>query len=199
MATEVNPKSNRLFIVIGVVLAVVAFILVLIVTKNGSSAGGGNSVDVVVAKVDLVAGAPITADMVEKAPYPAPAPLDVFTDPAVVVGKVPSVAVKLRTPITQSVLVNVGVTPLGTNSLTVAKGNVAIAIPTSNGTPYASADLVNVGNYVQPEDHIDILVADNSGAIRFSFQDVRVIRVGGAGPPVIGIVHTSPKRVGSSS
>jgi hypothetical protein len=42
---------------------------------------------------------------------------------------------------------------------------------------------------VQAEDHIDILVDDGGGTVRYAFQDVRVIKVGGRaeqGPAAAG-------------
>jgi len=49
-------------------------------------------------------------------------------------------------------------------------GDVAIAIP------YGEAN--GAGGYVQPEDRLDVIVAD-SGTEHYAFQDVRVIKVGG--------------------
>jgi Flp pilus assembly protein CpaB len=34
-----------------------------------------------------------------------------------------------------------------------------------------------VGGYIQPEDHIDILVTTSDGVVHYGFQDVRVLRV----------------------
>lgn len=50
------------------------------------------------------------------------------------------------------------------------EGDVAISIPYSESN--------GAGGYIQPEDHIDILV-DEGGVVRYAFQDVRVIKVGG--------------------
>jgi Flp pilus assembly protein CpaB len=35
----------------------------------------------------------------------------------------------------------------------------------------------DVGGYIQPEDHIDILVTTPDGVVHYGFQDVRVLRV----------------------
>jgi len=176
VATEVSPKGNRLFIVIGIILAALAAILVLVITKSSSDNGVGQTQQVVVAKVDLAQGVAITSAMVELAPEPAPVPADSVTSLTGAVGQVPNVPLTAHSAITQSVLQSAQVAPLG--ELSITDGDVAMAIPTSGGTTYSSADLENVGNYVQPEDHIDILIADATGTIRYAFQDVRVLRVG---------------------
>lgn len=69
--------------------------------------------------------------------------------------------------------------------LDITKGYVAIAIPANGGSGSGlSGELVSAGYYIQAEDHIDIIV-DGGGtppqrAVRYAFQDVRVLRVGAA-------------------
>ena len=50
-------------------------------------------------------------------------------------------------------------------------GDVAISIPYGESS--------GAGGYVQPDDHIDLLVDDSTGTVHYAFQDVRVIKVGG--------------------
>ena len=67
MATEVKPKSNRILLIFGVFLAIVAFGGALLVgrTSGGSvSVGGSKNVPAVVATKDIPASTQITADMV---------------------------------------------------------------------------------------------------------------------------------------
>jgi hypothetical protein len=66
----------------------------------------------------------------------------------------------------------------------VSKGHVALAIPASGpqNSPDYAGDLFSVGYYIQAGDHIDILIDPGSGppAVRYSFQDVPVLRTGAA-------------------
>ncbi|MBV8445114.1 MAG: hypothetical protein JOZ92_04280, partial [Candidatus Dormibacteraeota bacterium] len=75
----------------------------------------------------------------------------------------------------------------------IVKGYVALAIPAVPATPPASTsgtqlntfglsgDLATVGYWIQPGDHIDILVDPGNNGVRYSFQDLVVLRVGTAG------------------
>jgi pilus assembly protein CpaB len=65
--------------------------------------------------------------------------------------------------------------PVVTQVVDLKAGDVAMSVP------YDSAR--GAGGYIQPEDHIDIVVDDNgsptsSQAVHYAFQDVRVIHVG---------------------
>jgi len=44
-----------------------------------------------------------------------------------------------------------------------------------------SADQASAGFYIQPGDHIDILIDPGNGGIRYAFQDLPVLRVGASG------------------
>ena len=52
-------------------------------------------------------------------------------------------------------------------------GDVAISVPFDESK--------GAGGFVQPEDHLDMLVDDSSTGVQYGFQDVRVIKVGGKG------------------
>src|SRR5438094_7263581 len=67
MATEVKPRSNRLLMVLGIVVAVVAFLLIILLggNKGGGNESAGRTIDVVVAAVDIPAGTQISAPLVK--------------------------------------------------------------------------------------------------------------------------------------
>jgi len=68
LATEVKPKSNRILLIFGVFLAIVAFGGALLVgrTSGGTTAigGGAKNTDVVVATQEIAASTQITAALV---------------------------------------------------------------------------------------------------------------------------------------
>ena len=85
MAIQANKPNNRVFLLLGVVLAALAFGGVLFALR---SAGGGASKSVVVAKTPITAGSQITADQVTTASVPdSAAAADAFGDVQTVVGK----------------------------------------------------------------------------------------------------------------
>ena len=74
----------------------------------------------------------------------------------------------------------------------ITKGYVAVAIPTNASIPASvttlqqnsfNGPLVSAGYYILPGDHIDILVQSTNGTqgVRYTFQDVIVLRVGDSG------------------
>jgi hypothetical protein len=91
----------------------------------------------------------------------------------------------------------------------IVKGYVALAIPAIPATPPAAAgsscpvqlnsfglagDQASAGYYIQPGDHIDVLIDPGNGGIRYSFQDLIVLRVGtsgttSSGTPTVYIVE----------
>jgi len=202
VAIQANKPNNRIFLLLGVVLAALAFGGVLLALRQGS---GGNNVSVVVAKTSITSGSPVTADEVTLASVPSTAaPQDAFTDPAQVVGKTIEASVTQNTPMVpalftvQAVLPGAaGTTAAGSTpaslATSVTKGYVAVAIPAA-GVPATNGlvgDLMAVGYYIQAGDHIDILVDPGTGGVRYSFQDVPVLRVGdnGAAPTSAATVY----------
>jgi len=179
-------KRRRL--VIAVVAAVVAAgsIILLVSYVSGQrvtvSAPAGASVatsKVVVATSDLAAGARLTPTNVGTADYPVAAlppggPGLYFTDVRKLLAPAQYTATRLpKGTVILSTLVVADPVPATTQPpIDIPHaGDVAISIPFSEST--------GAGGFVQPEDHIDILVDDASGNVHYAFQDVRVIKVGG--------------------
>ena len=211
MAIQPNKPNSRVFLLLGVVLAALAFGGVLFALNQGKASG--NTVTAVVAKTDLGAGTPITADLVTVTQIPpAAAPVDIFHDPSQVVGKVTTASVKQNTPLVPAFFAAAATVTTGANGTTtvnqsleasIVKGYVALAIPAALPAPPAgttpnspqlntfglNAEQVSAGFYIQPGDHIDILIDPGNGGVRYSFQDIPVLRVGTSGTAAGGAAN----------
>ncbi|HWF57690.1 MAG TPA: RcpC/CpaB family pilus assembly protein [Candidatus Dormibacteraeota bacterium] len=191
MAIQPNKPQNRVFLLVGIVLAAAAAVAVLFAVSHS---GGSNvaTTNVVVAKTTIAAGTPITADLLSTAALAQGSfPADTYTDPNQAVGKVAPVTLSANIPVTASLFATSATGAPGAavaTHLDITKGYVALAIPASfsagpPSNPNLAGEFVSVGYYIQPEDHIDIIVDSPAGgqsALRYSFQDVRVLRVGAA-------------------
>jgi Flp pilus assembly protein CpaB len=198
LAIQPNKPQNRVFLLVGIVLAAAAAVAVLFAVSHTSGSNVATT-NVVVAKTTIAAGTPITADLLTtSALQQGSFPADTFTDPTQAVGKVAPVTLSANIPLTASLFASSTSGTPGTGVVThldITKGYVALAIPAnfSAGTPAQGStpavpanpnlggEFVSAGYYIQPEDHIDIIVEASIGgqpATRYSFQDVRVLRVG---------------------
>lgn len=201
MAIQANKPNSRIFLLLGIVLAAAAAVAVLLLVRSN---GTGNEVSVVVTNASVPAGTTLTQAMVVVAQVPATTkPGDAYTDPTAVVGKTTTVALATNTPLVPAFFStpSLSVTSSGTGSTAlsvetqITKGYVALAIPGASTLPAAftasqqanfTSELVSAGGYILPGDHIDILVTNDLpgstlGNLRYSFQDVLVLRVGTPG------------------
>jgi Flp pilus assembly protein CpaB len=198
VAIQANKPNSRIFLLLGVVLAAAAAVAVLLLVRSNAPA---NEVSVVVSDTSIPAGTTLTPAMVVVTQVPLTAkPGDAYTDPVAVVGKVTQVALANNTPLVPGFFTTpaLSITSSGTGTTAVSvetqitKGYVAIAIPTSATLPTTlttlqqgsfSGPLVSDAGYILPGDHIDILVQSTNGTqgIRYTFQDVIVLRVGDSG------------------
>jgi Flp pilus assembly protein CpaB len=199
VSIQASKPNNRVFLLLGIVLAALAFGGVLFALSQGH----GATVSVVVAKNPIPAGTAVTADLLSSVDLPQSAvPSDAYTVTSAVTGKTTSVDVGKNDPLVPAFF---AAQPLAGSATTtsangtapvslstaITKGFVALAIPAGGALPQGlsltpgalSPDLTSVGFYIQPGDHIDILVLDAAGqlATRFSFQDIPVLRVGTSG------------------
>ncbi|HVC05742.1 MAG TPA: SAF domain-containing protein [Candidatus Acidoferrales bacterium] len=197
MAIQANKPNSRVFLLLGIVLAAAAAVAVLLLVRSNAPA---NEVSVVVSDASIPAGTTLTPAMVIVTQVPAAAkPGDAYADPVAVVGKTTTVALADNTPLVPAFFSTpaLSVTSSGTGSTAlsvetqITKGYVAVAIPAASAVPAGftpgaaanlSSDLVSAGFYILPGDHIDILVdtGTGQGGVRYSFQDVIVLRVGAA-------------------
>lgn len=198
MAIQANKPNSRIFLLLGVVLAAAAAVAVLLLVRSNAPA---NEVSVVVSDTSIPAGTTLTPAMVVVAQVPLTAkPGDAYTDPVAVVGKVTQVALANNTPLVPGFFSTpaLSITSSGTGSAVtdvetqITKGYVAVAIPTNASLPPSltslqqnnfTAPLVSDAGYILPGDHIDMMVQSttSSAAIRYTFQDIIVLRVGKSG------------------
>jgi Flp pilus assembly protein CpaB len=197
VAIQANKPNSRVFLLLGIVLAAAAAVAVLLLVRSNAPA---NEVSVVVSDASIPAGTTLTPAMVVVTQVPVSAkPGDAYVDPVAVVGKTTTVALADNTPLVPAFFSTpaLSITSSGTGSTAlsvetqITKGYVAVAIPTTSVAPAGfapaaaanlSSDLVAAGYYILPGDHIDILVDTGigTGGVRYSFQDVVVLRVGTA-------------------
>ena len=198
MAIQANKPNSRIFLLLGVVLAAAAAVAVLLLVRSNAPA---NEVNVVVSDTSIPAGTTLTPAMVIVTQVPVSAkPGDAYTDPVAVVGKVTQVALADNTPIVPGFFSTpaLSITSSGTGATItdvesqITKGYVALAIPANAALPTTlttlqqnnfTGPLVSAGDYILPGDHIDILVQSTTGTlgVRYTFQDLIVLRVGDSG------------------
>ena len=207
MAVQQTRPQNRIILVIGVLLAIVATIGVFLALRGLGGTAGEATQDAYVAAGDIAAGTQLTPDLFVKQAVPQSLlPADAITDNSVVTGKTAPITLSKNQILTNSFLsaqVGPGGTALPVSTyLPITKGDVAMAIPVTGA---GSVALTTVGYYIQPEDHIDILAdlgaqpcdPNLSGLaatkcqldahdIKYLMQDVRVIKVGGASAATAG-------------
>jgi Flp pilus assembly protein CpaB len=189
LAIQPNKPQNRVFLLVGIVLAAAAAAAVLFAVSGSVGKSNVPTSNVIVAKATIAAGTAITSDLVTTASLPVGSfPADSFTDPTQAVGKVAPVTLSANIPLTASLFASATSGTGGTGVVThldITKGYVALAIPAGFAAQGSNlvGELLSAGYYIQPEDHIDILIDAGTPAapvVRYSFQDVRVLRVGAA-------------------
>lgn len=187
-------RSGRLYIVVGAVLAVLAFATAAGIASlpliQGST--GGNKV--VVASHDIKARTLIQASDLTLAAI-SPAPAAAFTAFKDVAGKGARVDILAGQAVTSNLVVSSGdlVNSSDVAYLPIPKGWVAVTVPTS--------EQVGVGGYVQVGDRITMLATINTSifgqnpgraVVLTVFRDIDVLRVGPAnGSSAAGVVTSS--------
>jgi Flp pilus assembly protein CpaB len=161
-------SSNRLVLLVGLFLAVVAFVLIAVLFSGGGTGSGSKStqaptVDVVVAAKDLPLGSTITADAVEtKAIDATSKPADSYAETSLVIGQV------ARQPLTKGELITSEILNGGgaIGNIHVPAGYVGIAVQVDQVT--------GVGTLIKPGDRVDVVTG-------FTGQDKVPLVVKGAG------------------
>jgi pilus assembly protein CpaB len=148
-------RSNRLVLLVGVFLAIVAFVGILLLVRNPSNQGGTPAVPttgpVVVATVDIPLSTKVLADQVTTQVVPLTAiPADAFIDTTQVIGQI------VRQPVAkgaQLTAANFG----GTSSGTVTQ----IATPAGLRSMAVQVDQVSgVGTVIKPGDFVDMVIGE---------------------------------------
>ena len=148
-------RSNRLILLIGIFLAIVAFVGVIVIAQGGGGTTGDNNsqaitkATIVVAKQDIPLGSKITADMLTTTEVDAPAPVGTFGDLSFVIGQTARQNVTSGQAITT--LITTGGANGGVANIEVPAGRVAIAIQVDQVT--------GVGTVIKAGDYIDMVVA----------------------------------------
>jgi Flp pilus assembly protein CpaB len=177
-------RSNRLILLIGLFLAVVAFVGVIMLTGNTSSGGGTvagpspspTTAKVVKATVDIPAGSTVTASMVEldEVPLAAAGP-DTIPDTGNAIGRTIRQSVTKGETLGYSFFVSSGVEANITDGL--PRGLRAMAIQVSQVT--------GVGTLIQNGDHVDVVISMKiQNVIPDPVNKGQVIKVGDEAPSV---------------
>ncbi len=172
-----------MYIVVGAVLAVLAFATAAAIASLPLLQGSSSGVKVVVASHDIKARTRIQESDLTLASF-NPGPPGYFTATRDVAGKGARVDIPAGSPITANVIASSSdlLSSSDVAYLPIPSGWVAVTVPTS--------EQVGVGGYVQVGDRISMLATINTSAfgqspgiaaVRTVFRDVDVIRVGPAG------------------
>jgi Flp pilus assembly protein CpaB len=179
VATDVRPRSNRLLMVVGIIVSVAAGAVVILLLSNRNIGGSSSdrNTDVVISAVDVPAGTQISDQLIKVVKFaPDQVPLGAETRLKDATGQFAAVALPKGTVLTGSNLVN-SLSKLPAQKkpyLDIPSGQVAISIP-------YGAELQAVSGYIQEGDKIDILYLPNGGAVvKTTFQNLVVQRVGQA-------------------
>jgi Flp pilus assembly protein CpaB len=217
-AAPARPRAGggRLFIIIGVVLALLGFgLAILLPSLTGGGSGGGSGAGpannlVVYAAKDISLRTQIsTADQLTVTGVPdAYKPSGAVTiDPTTKAGDRSAAALKAvqndiaeidiakGQPLLTSMLAKPGANVTGAQAafLPIPSGYVALTLPTS--------ELTGVANYIQPGDYISLLAQAGSGktgATATVFTQLHVIRVGAANLSVTSASSTSSTSTASA-
>ena len=186
MAVDVKPRSNRLLMVIGIIVAVVAFALVLLLGSRGTGGGSGNrDTDVVVAAVDIPAGTQVSDQLVKTVKFASDQiPTGAQTKVKDASGQYAAVTLTKGTVLTSSNLVNTqSKLPAQKKPfLDIPSGQVAVSIP-------YGAELQAVGGFIQEGDKVDIVYIAPADAshpqlrVKAALQNLVVQKVGAATAP----------------
>ena len=146
-------RSNRLVLLIGIFLALVAFVLVLFTLQNGSGPASGpepsaqTTTTVVIAALDLPLGTKLTAESLTTETRPiTERPADSYTSPADVIGQT------VRQTVSKGQLITSTVINGDSGSITtleVPAGYVAVSVLVDQTT--------GVGTLIKPGDHVDVV------------------------------------------
>ena len=189
-----RPRRGRLYIIVGAVLAVLAFALAAGIASLPLIQGTTGGTRIVVAGHDIKARTVITAAYLTLASF-NPAPPQAFTALKDVEGKGARVDIPAGLPITANLVGQAGglINESDVAYLPIPKGWVAVTVPTG--------EQVGVGGYVQIGDRITMLATINTAVFGQSpgrnvvltvFRDVDVLRVGPAnGGTTTGVVTSS--------
>ena len=179
-ADVARPRRGRLYIVIGAILAVLAFAAAAGLASLSLLQQGTTGARVVVAKNDISARTKIQASDLELGTI-NPAPKEAFTNVSEVTGKGARVDIPAGSPVTANLVAPAGdlLSSSDVAFLPIPSGYVAVTVPTG--------ELVGVGGYPQVGDRITMLATINTSVfgagaavpvVRTVFNNLDILRVG---------------------
>ena len=178
-------RSNRLVVLVGLFLAVVAFLGVFMLLSNNTTptTGPNAQVDQVIAATDIPLGTTISQDMVKTQKVASPLPANTYGLPSQVIGQVARKALLSGQAITSDTFVT-------------SAANVVVP-PGYRGIAVQVDQVTGVGTLIQAGDFVDMVV----GFTADKFPVVTVNRTAGTGgapgettiTPVTGLNATSVK------
>ena len=187
-----RPRRGRLYIVIGAILAVLAFATAAGLASIPLLQSNTTGTKVVVAKNNINARTKIQASDLQLSAI-NPAPPQSFLELNAVVGKGARVDIPAGSPVTANLISTSGdlLSSSDVAYLPIPSGYVGVTVPTG--------EQVGVGGYVQVGDRIAMLATINTSVfgatpvsvVRTVFRDVNVIRVGPASTQATGQVTSS--------
>lgn len=143
-------SSNRLVLLVGIFLAVVAFVLIAVMMSGGGGAGGPSAppttAKVVVAATDIPLGSRITSSMLSTKDIPiGEKPVDSYSDVSLVIGQT------ARQPVASGQLISsVILNASGSiQNIDVPAGYVGIAVQVDQ--------ITGVGTLIKPGDRVDVV------------------------------------------
>lgn len=143
-------RSNRLVLLIGIFLAVVAFVLILITLQGGGNKAttpvAPTTTKVVIASRDIPLGTKIAPGDVTTKDVAIPAPVDSYADTSFVVGQVARQTVIAQQLITSNILTGGGGS---ITSIEVPKGFVGLALQVDQ--------ITGVGTLIKAGDYVDVV------------------------------------------
>jgi Flp pilus assembly protein CpaB len=175
-----RPRRGRLYIIIGAVLAVLAFAAAAGLASLSLLPGSTTGTRIVVAKNDILARTKIQASDLQLSTV-NPAPKQAFTSISEVVGKGARVDIPAGDPVSANLIAPAG-DLLSTSDvafLPIPSGYVALTVPTG--------ELLGVGGYPQVGDRITMLATVNTSifgtasqvpVVRTVFSNLYILRVG---------------------
>lgn len=186
-------RSNRLVLLIGIFLAVVAFVLVLLTVQKPSGDNASapkTTVDVVIAAKDIPLGAKILGDsLTTKTIDLATRPPDSYTDVSFVVGQTARQAVTQGQLITSQILQGPG---NGITQLDCPKGLVCMAVQVDQ--------VSGVGTLTKAGDRVDMLVgltADKFPVVTLNPTDKSIAVVSGLNSTSVKLLLQGMQVVGT--
>ena len=144
-------RSNRLMLVLGVVLALVAFGGVLLFgSGSGTAQPAPTTASVVTAAADIPLGTALDATMLVVVQKPLAETTDTYADPAVLLGKVVRQTVNAGVALKPSDFATGGVANAAQVTSSLKAGQVAISVQIDA--------LKGVGGFIQEGDYVDVLL-----------------------------------------